>query len=496
MMTFRSKKYAALYIISALFVLYGALLIPDFPSQTPVIGDEQPFEWNSDAQWDTLERRFQSARLRDCSELNPIIERQIRIIEVMIDTLDSAVLSPDAPLFDSLEGHLFHTAPLLAACPDQFTRYLNLFNRARTAVKRQSVGWDATSRAAKRRLYRLLYGGRIAIEEVMLQLPRETVPALTFADDEPSHTPAAQILGMTIHSGDVLVSRGGAPTSALIARGNDYPGNFSHIALVHIEESTGRISIVESLIEHGVVVTPLEEYLNDKKLRVMPLRLRADLPALQKDPLLPHHAATLALQRARAEHVLYDFAMDHIDTTKLFCSEVASNVYGQLGLQLWPGVSHISSPGVASWLAAFGVEIFKTLEPSDLEYDPQFRVIAEWRDPETLFQDHVDNAVTDVMLEGAERGERLHYDWYALPLARLLKAYCSVLNLFGGIGPIPEGLSATAALKIRWFKQRHGEIQRRTLILANEFTQERGYVPPYWELVKLARAAKVQIDAG
>ena len=35
------------------------------------------------------------------------------------------------------------------------------------------------------------------------------------------------------------------------------------------------------------------------------------------------------------------------------------------------GISRISSPGVARWLAAFGVRRFETQEPSDLEYDPQ-----------------------------------------------------------------------------------------------------------------------------
>ena len=45
-----------------------------------------------------------------------------------------------------------------------------------------------------------------------------------------------------------------------------------------------------------------------------------------------------------------------------------------------------------------------TLEPSDLEYDPQLTVVAEWHDPGTLFKDHLDNAVTDVLLEDANSG--------------------------------------------------------------------------------------------
>ena len=47
---------------------------------------------------------------------------------------------------------------------------------------------------------------------------------------------------------------------------------------------------------------------------------------------------------------------------------------------------------------------FVIVQDADLEYDPQLRVVAEWCDPDTLFKDHVDNAVIDVMLEAAERG--------------------------------------------------------------------------------------------
>jgi hypothetical protein len=56
-------------------------------------------------------------------------------------------------------------------------------------------------------------------------------------------------------------------------------------------------------------------------------------------------------------------------------------------MALWMGISHISSPGLRKWLSAFGVTHFETQEPSDLEYDPQLVVVAEWRDPETLRKD-------------------------------------------------------------------------------------------------------------
>jgi len=177
------------------------------------------------------------------------------------------------------------------------------------------------SDAARTTLYRLLYGSRSAVEEIMMQAPTGTFPALTRGTDEPSGTPAVKVRNVILHSGDILISRGGAPTSALIARGNDYPGNFSHIALVYVDPASKEAKIVESHIEVGVVASTAEQYLSDKKLRVMLLRPRADLSQIQKDPMLPHRAAEYAYKRATEGHVPYDFPMDYKDHSKLFCSE-------------------------------------------------------------------------------------------------------------------------------------------------------------------------------
>lgn len=194
-------------------------------------------------------------------------------------------------------------------------------------------------------------------------------------------------------------------------------------------------------------------------------------------------------QRALGRHISYDFSMNWADTAALFCSEVASAAYRHVGVELWMGMSHISSPGLRSWLADFGVRQWESQEPSDLEYDPQLRVVAEWRDPETLRKDHIDNAVTEAMLERAERGERLGYDWYMLPVARTVKAYSTILNLFGAIGPIPEGMSATSGLKHKYYVARHDAAAEAVRKSAEQFRHERGYEPPYWELVRMARAA-------
>ncbi len=205
--------------------------------------------------------------------------------------------------------------------------------------------------------------------------------------------------------------------------------------------------------------------------------------------MLPHRAATLALESARAGHIPYDFEMDYRDPSRLFCSEVASAAYREVGVVLWMGRSTITAEGLRRWLASFGVRHFETQEPSDLEYDPQLAVVAEWRDPATLFKDHVDNAVIDAMLEGAERGDALDFEWYRLAPARIAKGYSWILNRFGSLGPVPEGMGAAAALRNQAFTERHGEIAHRVLQLAADFEQTAGYPPPYWQLLEQARQA-------
>jgi hypothetical protein len=484
------KQIGALLTLVILFFL---LSIPDSSPTLPPIQQSaiaQPFFWNQDARWDSLEARYAAARSAGCNTVSRSLDNNLHALENLLSYIERTAVPPTASVFPQIEEQYFSLAPLIGACPERVSEYLALASRLRTAVKRQSEQWNMNDRRTRETLYRLLYGSRSAVEEVILQTPQSNhPPALLTGTDEPSSSPSAQLLGVTIHSGDILVSRGGAPTSALIARGSDFPGNFSHIALAHVDSVTGQLLIIESHIERGVAIATPDEYMHDTKLRVMVLRLRSDLPALVNDPLLPYRAASAMLQRAQHQHIPYDFTMDYNDTTQLFCSEVASSAYGNFGVKLWSGTSHISTAGIRSWLADFGVRNFETQEPSDLEYDPQVRVVAEWRDAETLFKDHIDNAVTDAMIEEAERGKNLEYQWYMLPLARLVKAYSMALNFFGSVGSIPEGMSATSALKHEYYASRHSSSVAKVKMMAEKFRVEYGFAPPFWKLLSMARMA-------
>jgi hypothetical protein len=468
-------------------LLYLLLLIPNSAPDVPSTGGTKPFAWNRDAFWGSLETQFRDARRQGCESLQAQLESELGAIRRLLVEIDAERLGPDDERWETLETGLFHLAPLVAACPGRASQQVALFTTVRAAIKRQSTRWDMGQASARDRIYRLLYGGRAAVEEVLLQRPPGAVPVIVRGEPIPSRTPSVTVRGVEIHSGDILISRGGAPSSALIARGSDFPGNFSHAAIVHVDEKTAATSIVEARIEAGLGVSSIDQYLDGTKLRVMVLRVRPDLPALLADPMIPHKAASRAIAAARAGHVPYDFEMNYQDHARQFCSEVVSANYEPLGISLWTAISTISSPGLRSWLAAFGVRYFRTQEPSDLEYDPQLSVVAEWRDPETLFQDHADSAVVDAMLERAEAGTQLGYSMWRLPFARVAKAYSALQNASGRVGPLPEGMSAETALRFQAFTAWHRSIRDAVLSSARAFEARSGYRPPYWELVRIAR---------
>lgn len=486
----KKKLKKILYGIAGLAVIYLLLLIPDAKEAVPgTATGKRPFAWNRDEQWQQMEDLFKQAKQMDSVKLDSVIVSHEIIAENIFAFLREKKSATQDSGWIFIQNNFFVLASLIAVRQDKLPWFIDYYNGIRNLVKLQSQQWDMSDSSVRNAVYMLLYGMRAAVEEVLLQMDNSKISPAMMVKKENTVTPADSIFGIEVHSGDLLVSRGGAEVSALISRGNDYPGNFSHVALIYIDDRSNQPYLIEAHIEKGVAVASIEQYENDKKLRFMVMRPRADLPQMLADPLLPHKAAKKMFDEAGKRHIPYDFKMNFHDSSALFCSEVASYAYRKYDIQIWKYPSTISSQGVVNWLHDFGVENFVTQMPSDLEYDPQLSVVAEWRDPETLFKDHLDNAVMDALLEKADKGETIGYNAWKLPLVRIVKGYCIVKNLFGKIGIIPEGMSATRALKNQTFVAMHVLVKNKTQQLADNFIKQNSYRPPYWQLIKFAEAA-------
>jgi len=482
-----------LYLFAGLAVLYLLLLIPD-PKEKNIVVEtgKKPFAWNSDSLWLQMEEQYRLARQMDTAKLDSLINVYRLVAETTFFLLQNKNTPADDSAWARTENSLFVLSSLVAVKQSHIPWLTGYYTRLRNLIKERSQQWDMNDQSTRNRVYTLLYGMRAAVEEVLLHADSLKFPAAMLVKNEESSTPVASIFGIEVHSGDLLVSRGGAEVSALISRGNDYPGNFSHIALIYVDEKAKQPFLIEAHIEKGVAIASVAQYENDKKLRFMVMRPIAGLPKMMADPMLPQKAAKYMFDEARKRHIPYDFKMNFNDTTEMFCSEVASYAYRTYGLQVWKYPSTISSQGVVKWLHDFGVENFVTQMPSDLEYDPQFAVVAEWRDPETLYKDHIDNAVMDALLEKANKGATIDYNIWQLPIVRVIKGYCMIKNLFGKTGMIPEGMSATRALKNQTFVAMHVDAKNKVMQKADEFIKRNGYRPPYWQLIKFAGQATAE----
>jgi len=486
-------KKRALQVTGALCILYLLLLIPDRNNSVIIKASETPFAWNKDSLWLQLEADFRDAAKQRKGKVDSSIQEHFALQELLYNRISSRQIESTDTNLNRLLGSFFIQAALVAARPSHLDSFIRQYNKIRGQVKLQSQHWGMGSKIVRDNIYQVLYGMRAGAEEVLLQAGNSAFAPVMPVTDEPSATASTNIFGIKVHSGDLLVSRGGAEVSALISRGNDYPGNFSHVAFIYVDEKNEPF-LIEAHIERGVVISTAEQYVKDKKLRFMVLRPRADLPVMKNDPMLGQKAAKLAYEETTKRHIPYDFKMNFRDSSAMFCSEVGSYAYKKEGIRLWQAVSTISSQGVVNWLHEFGVENFVTQMPSDLEYDPQLSVVAEWCDPETLYKDHIDNAVMDVLLEEADKGRQIRYSTWQLPIVRVIKGWCVVKNYFGKPALIPEGMSATQAAKNQYFVGMYNELRVKTIQLAEQFVETNHYKPPYWQLIKLAREANSVIE--
>ena len=126
-----------------------------------------------------------------CSDIRNQTAKDLAEAGVFLQKIAGKRLDPNAPEFADLERKTFEAGPLVSGCNIFIPEYIRLITQMRDVVKKQSEHWDMNSDAPRITLYRLLYGGRTAIEEIMLQIPQEAYPVMIQGRDEPSQTPAA-----------------------------------------------------------------------------------------------------------------------------------------------------------------------------------------------------------------------------------------------------------------------------------------------------------------
>lgn len=210
-----------------------------------------------------------------------------------------------------------------------------------------------------------------------------------------------------LQSGDIILSRGNAFTSAAIARIAKNDAQFSHLSFVY-RDPYGKLFTIESHIEIGVVIAPFQVHIDQGNSREVVFRYQ--------DQELAHKAAEhmfnkVKTQSATGQNIEYDFGMDYHDNKRIFCSEVAYDGFNHVskGKVDVPMFKSKFNAGLIGFLNKMGIKIsksniktFETFAPGDLEFDPRFDLVAEWKDPTKMKQSRTRDAILTKMFEWIE----------------------------------------------------------------------------------------------
>ena len=182
---------------------------------------------------------------------------------------------------------------------------------------------------------------------------------------------------LAFEPGDVILVRGQAHNSAAIARIGDVDSQFSHIGIVHIADDGQRV-MVESLIEVGAVVTPLEASLEHGLGRAIVFRHRDGELAAKAASMIHEHVR----RRRGMRRIWYDFSMRLEGYRRLYCSKLVRLAYlsasnGDVSLPAYTTRLDMKN---RDFLDRVGVRALETFAPGDMEIDPRFDIVAEWQD--------------------------------------------------------------------------------------------------------------------
>ncbi|WP_415061802.1 YiiX/YebB-like N1pC/P60 family cysteine hydrolase [Bdellovibrio sp.] len=292
-----------------------------------------------------------------------------------------------------------------------------------------------------------------------------------------------------LKSGDVMLIRGKSYVSAMIARIGDEEGNFSHLAIVG-EDKAGKKYVVEALIQYGTIVTPLEKWRQTEDARVALYR--------QPDEALAKLAARKMYDKAKAaldsnKGIRYDFAMDDEDYSSLFCSEVIRYAYDMAsdGKVIIPKYrSSVSKFKNTDYPKSLGVTKSTLFAPYDIEVDPRFDFVAEYRHYPLLRQVRMQDAVLQSVYSWMiEKDYTFH--WAA---GHSIKAYfAKFVRQFGLVADtLPKYMPMDSLKTNVQFEAVAKVLEKNIYQKEEEFYKKKGYLPSFQDMLAINEEYRAQ----
>tara|TARA_B110001454_G_C12723234_1_gene436038 strand:- start:17604 stop:19220 length:1617 start_codon:yes stop_codon:yes gene_type:complete len=285
----------------------------------------------------------------------------------------------------------------------------------------------------------------------------------------------------SFQSGDILLFRGASSISAAIARITDSVTQFSHVAIVYVDPTTKQKFILESLIDKGVIIRPLVHALDHSLPRISIYRF--------DDAKIAHVAAEETykyikrLSKNGKVKIKYDFSMNLTDHSRIFCSELVAMAFDLAAKKLALGKDRLApvpyfsnsflSKENRNFLQRITISDDTTIAfaPGDIDVDPRFDLLAEYRDFSKTEQVRVHDLIFDKVFEWTEKDKRkLKESFWMNPIAYVAYQVSSFEPLKAVLSK--AGLPIDPDIK--------PSLVRTILIL--EFTK-RGFEKPIYEFV-------------
>ncbi len=308
-------------------------------------------------------------------------------------------------------------------------------------------------------------------------------------NEKPSTWTNPKFAGFELKSGDVMLIRGKSYVSAMIARIADEEGNFSHLALVG-EDKAGKKYVVESLIQYGVIVTPLEKWRQAEDSRVALFR-SPDQALAKKAARFMYDHAKAALDKKKGIH--YDFAMNDDDYSSIFCSEVVRMAYDKAsaGQFMVPKYrSTVSKFKNTDYPRSLGVTKTSLFAPYDIEVDPRFDFVAEYRFMPLLRQVRMQDSVLQSLYGWMIQKD---YTFHWAPQHSVKAYFAKMVRQFGvAKDTLPKYMPVDSIKTNVQFEAVAKVLEENIYKQEAEFYKKKGYLPSFQDMLAMNEAYRVQ----
>jgi len=217
------------------------------------------------------------------------------------------------------------------------------------------------------------------ITEIIVNMYKRPVKAdpLDFSQQQYQFYLNPKYKDFNFKSGDILLVRTSSFVSAVIARIGDEDGQFSHAAMIYVDER-GEVKVIEALIESGTIITPYDEWRKTNN-HSRALLFRHNNEALAKKAALKLYNT---VQKRQGSHdvIFYDFTMDDSDSNKIYCAELVQYAFKLAGDHQIPTFrTSFKTFQNHPFLNELTISVEDAFAPSDLEVEPSINLVAEWR---------------------------------------------------------------------------------------------------------------------